>query len=53
MAIKKLEKIVDVANGIITGRDGAFGIYINETNKDSDWNKYLNALDEMDRCNTK
>ena len=112
LAIENLEKIADVADGIIIGRDdmsaycskeeinqviekalkiceskqkdcigasnylqnvydngiyekcdiydyqllknnGAFGIYINETNKDSDWNKYLNALDEMDRCNTK
>ena len=26
----------------------AFGLYINETNKDGDWRKYLNALNLMD-----
>lgn len=105
-AIDNLEKIVDIADGIIIGRDdmsaycskeeidnvikralkicnlkqkdcigasnylqnvydsgvydsndiydyqlliheGAYGVYINETNKDSDWKKYLDALDDM------
>ena len=27
--------------------EGAYGVYINETNKDSDWKKYLDALDDM------